>query len=61
MNDIAPEVLDFLICPSCRSRLAWDYEASELVCSGPTCGLAFPVRSGIPILIESEARRPQTV
>ena len=35
-----------------------DVEAStELVCTG--CGLAYPVRDDIPVLLVDEARRPQ--
>ncbi len=56
MSDLVPGVLDLLVCPACRSRLTWDYEASELICTGPPCGLAFPVRGGIPILVLDEAR-----
>jgi uncharacterized protein YbaR (Trm112 family) len=58
MSDLIPEVLDLLVCPACRSRLTWDYEASELVCTSPECGLAYPVREGIPMLRIDEARRP---
>ena len=58
MPDLIPEVLDLLVCPACRSRLTWAYEASELVCTSPECGLAYPVREGIPVLVIVEARRP---
>jgi uncharacterized protein len=58
MNDLPAEVLELLVCPSCHSSLAWDYEAAELVCTGGECGLAYPVRDGIPILLVDEARRP---
>ncbi|MFT4110362.1 Trm112 family protein [Propionicimonas sp.] len=58
MSDLPAEVLELLVCPSCHTALAWDYEASELVCTGPDCGLAYPVRDGIPILLIDEARRP---
>ena len=59
MSDLVPEVLELLVCPNCRSRLTWDYEASELVCTSPDCGLAYPVRGGIPILVIDEARDPR--
>ncbi len=57
MTDIVPEVLDLLVCPNCKAPLAWDYEASELVCTGE-CRYAYPVRRGIPVLLVDEARRP---
>lgn len=58
MSDLIPGVLDLLVCPQCRNRLTWDYEASELICTGLECRLAYPVRGGIPILVVDEARRP---
>lgn len=58
MSDLPAEVLELLVCPACHNKLSWDYEASELVCAGPDCGLAYPVREGIPILLVDEARRP---
>ena len=58
MNEITAEVLELLVCPSCHATLAWDYEASVLECTGADCGLAYPVRDGIPILLIDEARRP---
>ena len=57
MNEITSEVLELLVCPSCHATLAWDYESSLLVCTGGDCGLAYPVRDGIPILLIDEARR----
>jgi uncharacterized protein YbaR (Trm112 family) len=35
-----------------------DEEASELVCTGADCGLAYPVRDDIPVLLVDEARQP---
>lgn len=58
MSDLIPGVLELLVCPACHAHLAWDYEASELLCTNPSCGLAYPVRGGIPILVIDEARRP---
>jgi uncharacterized protein len=54
--NLDPALLEILLCPDCRSPLAVDEEASELVCTG--CGLAYPVRDDIPVLLVDEARRP---
>ncbi len=51
-------LLDILACPECRSPLRADDAASELVCTG--CGLAYPVRDDIPVLLVDEARRPDS-
>lgn len=56
MSDLVPGVLELLVCPACHAQLTWDYEASELVCTDPGCGLAYPVRGGIPILVIDEAQ-----
>jgi uncharacterized protein len=49
-------LLEILACPKCRSDLRPDDAASELVCTG--CGLAYPVRDDIPVLLVDEARVP---
>jgi uncharacterized protein YbaR (Trm112 family) len=49
-------LLEILACPDCRSPLRADEAASELVCTG--CGLAYPVRDDIPVLLVDEARKP---
>ena len=51
-------LLDILACPQRRVALRADEEASELVCTSQTCGLAYPVRDDIPVLLVEEARRP---
>ena len=52
-----PGLLDLVVCPACRGALAADEDASELVCTA--CGLAYPVRDDIPVLLVDEARRPE--
>ena len=49
-------LLDVIVCPACRQSLAVDQAAEELVCVG--CGLAYPVRDDIPVLLVDEARKP---
>ena len=49
-------LLLILACPACHSNLSVDYEAQELVCDSQVCGLAFPIRDNIPIMLIDEAR-----
>jgi uncharacterized protein len=58
-------LLQILACPACHSPLreeatdGADAAEAELVCTGEgSCGLAYPVRDGIPVLLVDEARRP---
>jgi len=51
-------LLELLVCPLCKGSLQYwrppQYERPELVCNADR--LAFPVRDGIPVLLEGEAR-----
>ncbi len=47
-------LLDILVCPLCKGRLQYDRQAQELACQADK--LAFPIRDGIPVMLESEAR-----
>lgn len=50
-----PVLLEIIVCPSCRAGL--DLSADDLlVCEG--CGLGYPVRDGIPVLLVDEALPP---
>ena len=49
-----PKLLEILVCPLCKGPLQWNKEALELVCKGDR--LAFPVKNGIPVMLEDEAR-----
>ena len=51
-------LLDVLRCPHCRSPFVTpaDTAPEELVCS--SCGRAYPVRGGVPVLLVDEARLP---
>ena len=52
---MAPELLAIIVCPACHGELALtEGDRPELVCQG--CGLAYPVRDGIPVLLVDEAR-----
>lgn len=54
--NLDPQLLEVIVCPACRADLTADDAAGELVCTG--CGLAYPVRDDIPVLLVDEARRP---
>jgi uncharacterized protein len=47
-------LLELLVCPICKGPLQWRREADELVC--PADRLAYPVRDGIAVMLEGEAR-----
>jgi uncharacterized protein len=47
-------LLDILVCPISKTPLRYREDAQELW--SKASGLAFPVRDGIPVLLEEEAR-----
>ncbi len=49
------KLLDILACPLCKGPLTWRAEERELVCRAER--LAYPVRDGVPVMLEEEARR----
>lgn len=51
---IDKSLLDILVCPVSKAPLEWNEERQELQCR--ISRLAYPVRDGIPVLLESEAR-----
>ena len=49
------KLLDILACPVCKGPLVHVREPEQLVCRADR--LAYPVRDGIPIMLEEEARQ----
>ena len=49
------KLLSLLVCPVSKAPLEYREESQELVCKAS--GLAYPVRDGIPVMLESEARQ----
>jgi len=47
-------LLDILACPVCKGPLKFQRDAAVLVCRGER--LAFPVRDGVPMMLEEDAR-----
>jgi uncharacterized protein YbaR (Trm112 family) len=54
MSDIDPKLLEILVCPVTKGPLIYDRERQELV--SKLAGLAYPIRSGVPIMLAGEAR-----
>ncbi|MBN9409329.1 MAG: Trm112 family protein [Burkholderiales bacterium] len=48
------KLIELLVCPVTKGTLQYDRERQELV--SRSARLAYPVRDGIPILLETEAR-----
>ncbi len=48
-------LLDILACPICKSPLRYDKPSQQLICRADR--LAFPVRDGIPVMLEEEAKQ----
>ena len=52
---IDKRLLSILVCPVSKAPVEYDTQKDELVCKAS--GLAYPVRDGIPVMVESEARQ----
>jgi hypothetical protein len=48
------KLLDLLVCPICKGPLLYDKQNKELICRAEK--IAFPIKDGIPVLLEDEAR-----
>ncbi len=53
-KQIDPKLLEILVCPVTLKPLKYDAEAQELI--SESAGLAYPIRDGIPIMLQDEAR-----
>jgi uncharacterized protein YbaR (Trm112 family) len=49
------KLLEILVCPVTKGPLVYDKERQELI--SKSARLAYPVRDGIPVMLEDEARR----
>jgi uncharacterized protein YbaR (Trm112 family) len=49
-----PKLLELLVCPVTKGHLDLDRERQELI--SRSARLAYPIRDGIPIMLEEEAR-----
>ena len=49
------KLLSILVCPVTKAPLEFDASTNELVCRAS--GLAYPIRDGIPVMLEAQARQ----
>ena len=49
------KLLEILVCPVTKGPLRYDRERQELV--SKSARLAYPIRDGIPVMLEEEARK----
>ena len=49
-----PKLLEILVCPVTKGPLEYDRARSELI--SRQAGLAYPIRGGVPIMLQGEAR-----
>ncbi len=55
MSSVAASLLEVLACPKCKGAVK--QQGEEIVCQGAACGLRFPVRNGIPVMLIEEAKK----
>lgn len=48
------KLLEILVCPVCKGPLVYHKAERELICKADR--LAYPIRDGIPVMLEDEAR-----
>jgi uncharacterized protein YbaR (Trm112 family) len=49
------KLLEILVCPVTKGPLVYDKDRQELI--SKSARLAYPIRDGIPVMLEDEARR----
>ena len=49
------KLLDILVCPLCKGPLLYKKSENELICKADR--LVFPIKDGIPVMLEEEARK----
>ena len=56
MSQLRPELVEILACPACKQGVV--LQGDRLICTNSNCGLRFPIRDGIPIMLIDEAEKP---
>lgn len=50
-----PAFLELLACPACKSPVKENHD--QIVCQNKQCGLKYPIRDGIPVMLVEEASK----
>ena len=53
-SGVDPKFLEYLVCPLTKGPLRYDSERNELI--SDSARRAYPIRDGVPIMLEDEAR-----
>ena len=56
MSQISKDLLDILACPKCKTSIVKD--GDTIRCTNRNCGLIYPIREGIPVMLIEEAASP---
>lgn len=54
-HQISDDLLEILACPACQSQV--QLQSEHIVCVSPKCGLRYPIREGIPVMLIEEAEK----
>lgn len=52
------QLIDLLVCPACHGRIDYKPRRHLIICT--ECGLHYPVRDDIPVMLVEEATRPES-
>ena len=55
MKSVDAKLLEILVCPLCKGPLVYRKSAGELICKPDRLG--YPVKDGIPVMLEEDARK----
>lgn len=51
------KLIDLLVCPACHGAIEYKDRRHLIICT--QCGLRYPVRDNIPVMLVEEATRPE--
>ncbi len=55
---IDKDLLEILACPACKTAV--QLQGDRVVCTNRSCGLRYPIRDGIPVMLAEEAEKPSS-